>query len=153
MCGVRRTWELPHLGSVSNKSYCVSNGYCSSRHCARHFRVHPGNLHNLRWLQGCLTDFVSCCSPLNLFCSGNPGFLAVSLTYHVYSQLKTFKPAVLSACKVLPQACFLISIKSVLKCHFPVQSFLTIPSEITTSPTTTSLSVFLPFIIHPDCIF
>lgn len=74
-------------------------------------------------------------------------------TMCMYSQLKTFKPAVLSACKVLPQACFLISIKSVLKCHFPVQSFLTIPSKTTTSPTTTSLSVFLPFIIRPDSIF
>lgn len=85
-----RTWELAHLGShlgsTGNKSYCVSSGYYYSQHVL----IKSWTVCTYEGRQGptppgprCLADSppLTCCCPLHVFCSGNPGFLAVSLTY------------------------------------------------------------------------
>lgn len=139
-----RTWELAHLGSTGNKSYCVSSGYYCSQHVLkswticlhlrRRARPHSPETPLPYWL------FSSnlLLSPQRVLLR-QPWFSCCFSYVHGLSQLKAL--------------CLLLSLPG--KLLEAVPSFpSSLCSDVTsTSPTTTSLSTFLPFIILPDSIF
>ena len=94
-------------GSTGKKSSCAS--------CPRS----PRDLYNPQLCSACIpiASPTSPPAPPLLSCPGSPGFLAVSLEYHLNSQPKTHLLAPLSVWRI-PRGCSPTSTESELTCHF-----------------------------------